>query len=251
MPEQTFDGASQTRVVPEDLVPELEHLALSQRSTLFMVMLAAFKVLLHRYTGVEDILVGVPVAGRTHVETEPLIGFFVNTLVLRTGVSGDVTFRDFLSRVRDVTLGALAHAEVPFVTLVEELRPRRSLSFNPVFQVMFAAVEAAAQVSSFGALTAGPYGIETRRSRFDLSASVIEGPNSQRWVQFEYNTTLFDGDRIDRMLGHYLNVLRAVVSNPASRIANLSLLDDEERRRLLVEFNNTEVAFPPDSCADP
>jgi amino acid adenylation domain-containing protein len=247
-PKQTFEGTSQTVPIPKELMRDLRVSAHRQQATLFMIMLAAFKVLLHRYTGAEDIVVGVPIAGRSRVELEDLIGFFVNTLVLRTDLYHNPRFCDLLAQVREVALRAFAHADVPFERLVEELQPPRNLSYNPIFQVMFSAVKAAVHSQQFGALRAAPYVISSGASSFDLSVNLVEGVDEHWWVQVEYNTWLFDHQRISRMLGHYVTLLRAVAAQPESRISELPMLGEEERQRVLVTFNQGPVQVGQDLC---
>ena len=220
-PEQAFDGASQTVPISGDLVARINGVAARYQATPFMVLLAAFKVLLRRYSGQPNILVGVPVAGRTRVETEGLIGFFVNTLVLRDDLSGNPQFAEVLTQVRETTLGAFANADVPFETIVEALQPERNLSYNPIFQVMFAAIKSAVRSHQFGGLTAFPYVVSTSSSIFDLSMTLIEGVDGESWAQIEYNTKLFQYGRIRQMLGDYISILGAVTSNPEIRIFDL------------------------------
>jgi len=204
-----------------DLVARINGVAARYQATPFMVLLAAFKVLLYRYSGQPNILVGVPVAGRTRVETEGLIGFFVNTLVLRDNLSGNPQFAEVLTHVRETTLGAFANADVPFETIVEALQPERNLSYNPIFQVMFAAIKSAVRSHQFGGLTAFPYVVSTSSSIFDLSMTLIEGVDGESWAQIEYNTKLFQYGRIRQMLGDYISILGAVTSNPEIRIFDL------------------------------
>jgi hypothetical protein len=207
---RTSSGWSQTICLDPVLAGRLHLIAQTNGSTFFILMLAAFNVLLYRYTGQTDILIGVPVAGRNQVETESLIGLFVNTLALRTDLSGNPRFSTLLAQVRDNMLAALANQDVPFERLVEELQPVRSLAYNPVFQVMFATYKGAVQSGSFGDLEASPYVVNIATSRLDLSVAVIEGRDGHWWIQFEYSTVLFDLDTIARMLGHYEQLLRNI-----------------------------------------
>jgi len=226
-PEQTYDGASQTIAVPTKLIRDLTVLGRTRQATLFMVMVAAFKVLLHSCSTAQDILVGVPVAGRNHVELEDLIGFFVNTIVLRTNLSGDPQFSDLLLDLREVSLGAFAHVDVPFEKLVEELNPPRTLSYNPVFQVMFSAINAG-RLPQFGDLAASSYVITTGTSAFDLSMDFIEDVDDRWWLKIEYNTRLFDYARMARMLRDYLTLLDAIRSQPELRLSELVALLEVE-----------------------
>ena len=226
--EQTYDGASQILSIPGQLVHHLAEFGRTRRATLFMVMLSVFKTLLHVYTGSNDILVGVPVAGRSHLELEVLIGFFVNTLVLRTDFSGDPHFVDLLLQVREAALNAFAHAELPFEKLVEELNPPRTLSYTPLVQVMFSTVKVE-EVSKFGSVSAVPFILNTPKSLFDLSLEFIEDVDDRWWLRVEYATALFQSHRMTRMLDHYLTLLGAVAEQPELRISVLaSLLERED-----------------------
>jgi len=221
--EQTYDGASQVIPIPKDLVHSLAAFGHTRRATLFMVMLAAFKTLLHGYTETNDILVGVPVAGRNHVELEDLIGFFVNTLVLRTDLSGDPRFSDLLLRVREVALDAFAHADLPFEKLVEDLNPPRTLSYSPVIQVMFSAVKAR-KSPKFGDISASPFIFRSQTSLFDLSVEFIEDASDRWWLRIEYDTSLFNYARMAKMLNDYLTLLGVVAAEPELRISRLASL---------------------------
>ena len=244
---QTYNGAARAALLPERLSEAVRALGRSEGVTLFMTLLAAFQVLLHRYTGQIDILVGAPVANRRRSELEQLIGFFVNTLVLRTEVTGGESFRELLGRVRETALRAYAHQDIPFEKLVEELQPQRSLSHTPLFQVMFVLENEPRQ-------EAGPEGLTLRTleagagtAKYDLTLSVEEGERGIS-VAFEYNTDLFDAKTVARMLGHFETLLEAVVADPDARVSRLPLLTADERRRLLVEWNETREARPARPC---
>jgi amino acid adenylation domain-containing protein len=244
---QTFRGARQPFVLPMRLYEEL--LALSQREavTLFMTLLAAFQTLLHRYTGEDDILVGSPIANRTRPEIEGLIGFFVNTLVLRTDLSGDPPFRELLARVREVTLGAYAHQDLPFEKLVEELQPERSLDHTPLFQVMFVLQNAPWPAIDMPALTLRIEDGETATAIFDLTLSIRE-TGQGLLGSFEFSTDLFDPDTIERMLEHFQSLLEGIVADSEQRLSALPLLTDRERRQLLVEWSGALADVPKDLC---
>jgi amino acid adenylation domain-containing protein len=224
--------------------------ALGQRAgmTPFMTLLAAFKALLHRYTGETDLVVGTPIANRTRPEVEGLIGLFVNTLVLRTDLAGDPTFRQLLARVREVTLGAYAHQDLPFEKLVEELGPARTLAYNPLFQVMFV-LQSAERSAAPHPSDAGsePVKVSTGTAKFDLTLSVMEAKGGAG-VCFEYNSDLFDKTTIGRLADHFRRLLQAVVCQPDWRLSDLPLLSDAERQQLLVEWNRTETRYPTESC---
>ncbi len=208
---QTFHGASVPVCVSAPLTDALKHLGQQQGVTLFMILLAAFQVLLSGYSGQQDLMVGTPIAGRTQRQTEDLIGFFVNTLVLRTDLSGDPRFSELLSRVRDVALEAYAHQEAPFERIVEEVLPRRDLSHNPLFQVMFALQNAPLKAADLPGLQVQPLVIESTIAQFDLTLDLSETPQGLVGC-LEYNTDLFEAATITRMAG-YLQALLATISN--------------------------------------
>ena len=220
-PEQTFQGASQLVQLADHVITGVKQLAACWQTTPFILLLAAFKILLYRYSGQPDLLVGVPVAGRNRVETEGLIGFFVNTLVLRNDLSGNPRFPDLVAQVRETTLDAFANADVPFEKVVEVLKPERSLSYNPIFQVMFSVIKSAVRSHTFGNLTAFPYVVTPTTSIFDLSATLIEGVDGQWWAQIDHNTDLFHSKRVGRMLEDYIAVLQGIVGDPEARILDL------------------------------
>ncbi len=222
-PEQTFEGAIEFAPISNDIIEGIKNVATRCQATPFMVQLAAFKVLLHRYARQDDVLVGIPVAGRNHVETEGLIGFFVNTLVLRDDLSGNPRFTDLVTQVRETLMGAFSNVDVPFEKIVEVLQPERNLSFNPLFQVMFATLKSAVRSHQFGDLTAFPYVVSPETSIFDLSLTLIEDIDQKWWAQIEYNTNLFKQERISRMLSDYRSVLEGVISGPEGRILALPL----------------------------
>jgi amino acid adenylation domain-containing protein len=238
-PIQTFTGAVFTMDLPPALVEALGTLSRREGVTLFMTLLAAFKALLARYTGQDDLLVGTPIANRTRVETEGLIGFFANTLVLRTDVSGDPTFRELLLRVREVALGAYAHQDVPFEKLVEVLRPARDMSRSPLFQVMFSLFNLPSQALELPGLTLHPVELQTGTARTDLTLQAGEDAGGGLKLGFEYNTDLFDEAAIAAMGRHFRTLLEHVVDAPATRLLSIPILDDEERRRLVADWNAT------------
>jgi len=233
----TRSGARQAVVFSESLTASLAELGKQEGASLFMTLLAAFLVLLHRYTGQTDLCVGTPIANRTRAETEGLIGFFVNTLVLRTDLSGDPSFRELLRRTREVALEAYAHQDLPFQNLVEALQPERSLSHSPLFQVMFVEHEPAEDLGLPG-VSARAAEIGTGAAGFDFMISLGESDRQVRgWV--EYSTELFKGETIGRMIGHYETLLSGATRDPDQRISALPLLTETERCRLLVDWNKT------------
>lgn len=244
---QTFRGATQTLRLEPALTEALEALGQRHGATLFMTLLAAFEVLLYRYTGQEDLVVGTPIANRTRQETEGLIGFFVNTLALRADLSANPGFTQFLARVRATCLEAYAHQDLPFEKLVEELRPERDLSREPLFQVMFAVQNGTRPAPMLPALTLEPLPVETGTAKFDLTL-LTEHTGDSLLATLEYNCDLFAAATIARLLRHWQNLLVGIVADPSCRLADLPLLDEPERRQLLVEWNATEAEYPGDRC---
>ncbi|MCL1463268.1 non-ribosomal peptide synthetase [Argonema galeatum] len=243
-PVQTFRGARQRLVVSKNLTEALKALSQQEGVTLYMTLLAAFKILLYRYSGQEDIVVGTFTAGRNRPEIEKVIGFFINTLVLRTELSGNPSFQVALSRVREVTLGAYAHEDVPFEKLLETLQPERNLSQNPLFQVAFAPQPP--MPSLHEGWNVSYLDIQTDTAKFDLILDVEERPDSIIG-RIEYNTDLFDSATITRMLGHFQTLLEGIVANPDQKISQLPLLTEYERQQLAA-WNHTQTDYPKDAC---
>ena len=246
-PVQTFLGETTSFVLSAELSEAIKTLSRQEGVTLFMTLLAAFKVLLYRYSGTGDIVVGSPIANRHRAELEGLIGFFVNTLVLRTDLSDNPTFRGLLSRVREVTLGAYDHQDLPFDLLVEELKPERDLSYTPLFQVMFILQNAPMSAIELSDLTLQSVATSSKTAKFDLTLSIQEN-ESGIGGELEYNSDLFDATTIARMAGHFQILLEGIVANPQERVAQLPLLTSSEKYRLLLEWNNTQTEYPQDKC---
>jgi amino acid adenylation domain-containing protein len=230
---QSFRGATYRFTLPEALARGLSDVGRREGATSFMTLLAAFYALLFRYTGQEDLLVGTPVANRGRAEFEGLVGLFVNTLVLRARAAGSFGFRELLRHVREVCLGAYAHQDVPFEKLVEELHPERSLSHNPLFQVMFTAdiAKGGAQPDACG-LSLSLVKTHEEAAKFDLTLSVVETDEGVSGA-IEYSTDQFDADTVERMAGHYRNLIASALANPDLPISRLAVLSAEESERLL------------------
>ncbi|MBX9258921.1 non-ribosomal peptide synthase/polyketide synthase, partial [Desmonostoc muscorum CCALA 125] len=244
---QTFAGAYAEFAVSGELTAKLAKLSQEQGVTLFMTLLAAYDTLLYRYTGQTDILVGSPIANRDRTETERLIGFFVNTLVLRANLDGDPSFSELLPQVREMALSAYAHQDLPFEMLVEALQPERDLSHTPLFQVMFALQNAPMSEVELSGLTINHLPIESATAKFDLTLT-MENTATGLVGAWEYNTDLFDASTIERMTGHFVTLLEAIVANPKQRISQLPMLTESEERQLLIEWNNTQTDYPIDKC---
>ena len=240
---QSYRGSLHYHKVPPSLTHELKHLAQREQATLFMLLMAVFQVLLYRYSNQEDFTVGSPIAGRNRSELEGIIGFFINTLVFRADLRDTPAFCQLLTRVRQTSLEAFTYQEVPFEKLVEEILPKRDMSRNPLFQVMLVLQNTPptrltlidAEVERI------PIAVETEK--FDLSLSVIENAGCLECT-FTYNTDLFEHRTIERMAGHFQNLLQSVVRNPDQSISTLPLLSERERHTLLAEWNDTQYIFP-------
>jgi len=241
-------GAQQVFKLSPALTAGLKELSQREGATLFMTLLAVFKTLLHRYSGQDDLLIGTPIAGRTRREIEGIIGFFVNTLVLRTDVSGQPTFRELLSRVRQVSLDAYANQDVPFEKLVEELQPERDQSQSPLFRAMFALMNAPMGDLELAGVRVQTLEAESDTAKFDLSMLVIEEADGLA-CGIEYRTDLFEAATIERMAGHFEQLLRSVVEDADRPINDLELLSEAERHLLLREWNQTDLDYPHDLVA--
>ena len=244
---QTFNGTNYEFLLPTSLTQALKVFSQREGTTLYMTLLAAFQILLHRYTSNDNILVGSPTAGRNRMETEALIGMFVNTVVLRSDLSGDPTFRTLLTRVREVALGAMAHQDLPFEKLVEDLQPERSLSHMPLFNIAFVFQKALQQRLNLSGLTATRLSIEGATAKFDLTLYLTDDANRLQGV-LEYNTDLFAGDTIRRMVGHFQTLLEGIVTDPDRRLSTLPLLTSAEEHQLLVAWNDTSLNYERQKC---
>lgn len=229
---QTTNGNWHLFSLPAELTEELKTLSRREGVTLFMTLLAAFQTLLHRYTYQDDVITGSVIANRNRKETEGLIGFFLNTLTLRTDFSGDPSFSELLERVRETTLGAYAHQDIPFEKLVEVLQPDRNLSHPPFFQVMFSLQNAPMEELQLPGLVLKPLPVHKGTAGFDLELSLTEKKNGlEGWL--EYNTDLFDATTVQRIAGHFEVLLRAIVENPNRRVSEFAILTQDERTHLL------------------
>lgn len=225
---QSFRGERRLFTLPVQLSEWLKSFSRREGVTLYMLMLAAFKVLLCRYSAQDDIVVGTDIANRNRSEIEPLIGFFANQLVLRTDLSGNPTFRELLRRVREVTLGAYAHQDMPFERLVEELQPERDLGRNPLFQVMFIFQNNPMPALEIGNLAIEPIEMTEATTAFDISLALRETPGGEISGSVRYSTDLFDVSTIDRLIGHYKTLLGSVVADGDARLNSLEMLTGEE-----------------------
>ncbi|MFJ8623278.1 amino acid adenylation domain-containing protein [Kitasatospora sp. NPDC093550] len=230
--------------VPAELGAAVAALGRARSATSFMVLLAAFHVLLARYSGQSDLAVGTPVAGRTRAETEDLVGLFVNTVVLRADLSGAPTFAELLDRVRADAVQAYAHQDLPFERLVDELRPDRDLSRNPLFQVMFDLLHTRRSPLTVDGVEVEELQADWQVAKFDLGVTLDERPDGTLECCFEYSTALFDRSTVQRMARHYLQLLRSAVRTPDARIGELEMLTAPERRQLLTDWRGTAAEQP-------
>lgn len=229
----SFQGNSYHFTLSRTLVEKLQALSQSKGVTLFMTLLAAFQLLLYHFSGQEDIVVGIPIAGRTREETEELIGFFVNTLAIRTRLTGNPSFLELLRRVREAVLGAFAHQDMPFERLIEELRLERSLSYNPLFQVMFASQNAFSNTVSLPGLSIQIEEGESGTAKFDFTFKVEETSEGLAG-KVEYNTQLFEATAVKRMVEHWQTLLENVTIHPEKCISDFPSPMLHERQQLSV-----------------
>ena len=244
---QTFNGAKHLVSFSKELTDKLNDYSREHGVTLFMTLLAGFQAVLARYSNQDDIAVGTPIANRNRAELEEMIGFFTNTLVMRTRFSDDLSFDDLVARVRETSLDAYAHQDVPFEKLVEELRPDRNLSQNPLFQVMFSLQNAPRVAFGLPGLSLRLMDLGETTSKFDVSAFLLETPDGIRG-RFEFNTDLFNSDTIERMLGHYETLLMRALENPSQRAASISLLTEKEQQQVVFGWNADKLDVPATEC---
>ncbi|HZI11032.1 MAG TPA: amino acid adenylation domain-containing protein [Myxococcus sp.] len=240
---RSFRGALATAHLPQALSSAIETLAHQAGATPFMVLLAAFKTLLHRYSGQEDLTVGTDIANRNHGGTEGLIGFFINQLALRTRLSGQRTFLELLALERETLLGAYAHQDLPFEELVKALNPERSLGHSPLFQLKLVFQNAPVSELALPGLALSYTGSDTHTARFDLTLAVTHRPTGMELL-CEYSTDLFDAGTMERMLGHLGNLLHAATEAPDRPLSALPLLAEAERHQLLTDWNDTAAPLP-------
>jgi len=240
--EQTLRGTSQSFSISPELTAELNSLSKQAGVTLFTTLLAAFDVLLYRYTGTDDIIVGSPFANHEHSEV------FVNAVALRTDMSGNPSFQTVLRRVRKVVTAADVHQDIPYCLLLEELNLAQDLSYSPLFQMTFVFEEdVPLQKIDLSRLTASPWVIENNEGKFDLTLFLKPTNNGLEGI-WSYTTDLFNVDTIERMNDHFQTLLAGIVANPEQSIAELPLLTAKEKHQLLVEWNTTEIDYPKDKC---
>jgi amino acid adenylation domain-containing protein len=242
---QTFTGATHRFVLSKSLTASLEKFCQQEDVTLFMTLLTTFDILLHRYSGQDDILVGTPVANRNLREIEDLIGVFINTIVLRTNMEGDPGFRELLNQVKDVSLNAYAHQDLPFEKLVEELKPKRDLSRTPIFQVVFNLQNSPMPKLEVPGLKIVPLEIDRGVSQFDLSLMMTK-LETQYNCTVEYNSDLFTPATIKRMFESFQLLLEHALADPSYRVSKLKIIDDNYHHYITQELNQTQLNFSSD-----
>ncbi len=243
-PDQTFTGTYISLDLTKPLLNKLQSLSATENATLYMLCLAAFKVLLNRYSGQTDIVIGSPVANRHWPDVQSMVGTFVNTLVLRTDLSGDPTFRELLKRVRDVALEGYAHQDLPFELLVRDLAPTRTVNRMPLVQVLFNFGNAPFERVKFSGLSLSPFEIDRGASQFDLSLSIDTMASGKAFLEF--NTDLFDYDHMALLLKHYHELLKSIIAAPDTPISALNMLTSAEKQQILLEWNSTDTPLPRD-----
>ncbi|MGH9764067.1 MAG: condensation domain-containing protein, partial [Blastocatellia bacterium] len=216
-------------------------------ATLFMSLLAGFQILLYRYEGVPDIVVGSPIANRNHSDIEQLVGFFVNSLVLRTDLSRNPSFREVIAQVKNVAVDAYAHQDLPFERLVEEMHPDRSVSYNPLIQVLFALQNSPAGRFELPGLTIRSDKIDFNSTRFDLELHLYDLAEEGLSGFISYSTDLFERTTVARLAAHFSTLLEGIAANPDCSIADLEFVSKGELQQLLVEWNDTTTYYPFDS----
>ena len=250
-PIMSYRGSRLRFKLSRALTEALRSTSRQEKTSLFTIFAASLDTLLYRYTGTSDILLGIPLADRDRQELQSLIGFLLHTHVLRNRVSGEMSFRDLLSQVQKAALDLYMHRSVQFDQIVRQLRPERNLSYTPLFQVMLNWRDRDQQLSFIGmeGLTIDSLMASANTSKFDLFLFVTDC-GDEIWLELEYNTDLFNKDRMMRMLGHYQVLLEAVASDPGQSIRELPLLSVAEHQEIVVDWNRTERGFPQDKCFD-
>jgi non-ribosomal peptide synthetase component F len=241
---QSLHGARQSIALSSSITEALKSLGQREGVTPFMTLLAAFQTLLWRYTRQEDIIVGTDVAGRTQAETGTLIGFFANHLLLRTDLSGDPSFRELLRRVREAALGAYSYQDMPFEKLVEALKPKRSLSHTPLFQVLFTFLNTPRQLPQLAGLTVSALKIDNGMAKYDLTLFMSEAEQGLSGT-FEYKADLFDAATIAQMASRFETLLESIAAQPDARLNDLceTLVEGEKKQRIIEKKEREESNF--------
>ena len=246
-PVQQFRGARELFSIPGNVAERLVALSRQEGATLFMTLVAAFNVLLYRYSGQKDILIGTPIANRNRAKIEDLIGFFVNTLVVRATIENDENFLTLLRQLRSTMIDAFAHQDLPFEKLVQELHPKRDMSRSPLFQVMLVLQNVPPLEFELPGLTLSAFETQNRTAKFDLMLTMVEKPGGI-FAEFEYDTDLFERETINRMIGDFQVLLESVTRNPLQNVSTIQLLTQDQRALMLEEWNQTDAEYARDTC---
>jgi hypothetical protein len=241
-PIQTFSGTIETFTISSEISNGVRVLSRQSGVTVFMTLVAAFNILLQRYTGQDDIVIGSGTANRNRYETEPLLGCFFNWLTLRSDLSGNPTFRELLQRVRTVTLGAYAHQDLPFEKLLEKLQPERDAGHSPLFQVALTFQNFPAQTLELGGLKLTPVATSNRVAKFDLNLAIEDSADSFHGI-WEFNTDLFEAATITRMIGQLQTLLKNIVENPDQEIEKIDMCTENENRELIYPFDEPLAVY--------
>jgi amino acid adenylation domain-containing protein len=244
-PVKSFEGDWLTFTLEEELTKELNKLAMETGTTLYMVLMAAYNILLSKYTDQEDIIVGTPITGRPHANLENIVGMFVNTLTIRNFPAGSKSFLEFLREVKENALQGYEHQDYQFEELVDKLDIARDLSRNPMFDTMFSLQNMDIAVLEFNNLEFTPYEFANKTAKFDLSVEAIE-VNSRLEFTMQYYTKLFKRESIERLGRHFISILESIVVQPQIKITDIEILSEKEKNQILYDFNNTETVYPQD-----
>lgn len=242
---KTTEGERIVAQLSEQDSQVIRNLAVEYGATPYMVLLTAFYVLLHKYAGQDEIVVGTPVSGRTHEDVQPLIGMFVNTLALKTKVEADKSYSELLAATKELTIEAFEHQDYPFEHLIEQLKLERDLSRNPLFDAMFIVQNMGMPELRSDEITFTPYALKHETAKFDLTLEVIEH-TSAFTLNLEYATSLFTKETAERMLQHYIQIVQSVCKNPTCTIAELNWMSEQEKQVVINDFNATSKAYPDD-----
>jgi tyrocidine synthetase-3 len=245
-PVQSFHGGVVTQLADRPLLDQLQALAKQTNTTLYMVLLAAYNVLLAKYSGKEDIIIGSPTAGRQHADTEPMIGMFVGTLVMRNRPEADKSFAAFLQQVKETTLEAFDHQGYPFESLIEKLGLRRDISRNPLFDTMFILQNMDLEATGLPGLNFIPLASEAHVSKFDLSLQAREAEEGLL-LSAEYSSALYREETVKRMLGHFIEILKSIAVRPTDTIREIKMITGGEKQVILRVFNDSRTVYPRDA----
>jgi len=244
---QTFQGSIQYFEIEQQLREKIENLAKKNGATLFMVLLAAFQIVLHRYSNQEDIVIGTPIGNRTYTALENIIGCFINVVPLRSNIENNPSFLDFLTQIKQVSLDAYTYSNFPVEKMLSTLKDQRDTSYSPWFQVLFILLNVPNNHLELPGVRVTEKNFDKGASTFDLTF-LVEEKEAGLKCSFEYNTVLYNEETISRLIGHFQVVLEAIISNPQTSVQQLPLLTEREKQQLLIEWNQTTKDYPKNYC---